>query len=394
MKLSEAPGSGLLRTLMMFLQEEIPAAVRLRRELHALPELGGEEHRTIGLVADMLPVRGKSFAGTGLVASLGPVETDAVWVRAELDGLEVEERTGAPYAATGGLMHACGHDVHLAALVALVRAANRLQGDLPARLVAVFQPSEERHPSGARVLVNDPSMAKGVKAAVAAHVHPDLLWGTIGVEPGAVNASCDAAHILIKGTAGHAAYPHRAADPVLALAHVIVGLHSIAGRRVDPIHPATLTVGSIRAGSTENVIPEIAEARATFRSFDETDQTTLRAAVRQMVAHVSVAHGCTATTVFTKSEPPLVNDEHLAQAAQALATYADFLVAPPWRSCGGDDFAHYGTICPSLMVFVGLQGAPNFRPASLHQPDFLPPDHAVAAVAKALALGYVAGSLR
>jgi amidohydrolase len=394
MKLSEAPGSGLLRTLMMLLHEEIPAAVGLRRELHALPELGGEEHKTIGLVADMLPVQGKSFAGTGLVAGLGPAGTEAVWVRAELDGLEVEERTGASYAATGGLMHACGHDVHLAALVALVRAANRLQSGLPARLVAVFQPSEERHPSGARVLVNDPSMTQGVKAAVAAHVHPDLPWGTIGAEPGTVNASCDAAHILVKGTAGHAAYPHRTADPVLALAHVIVGLHGIVGRRVDPIHPATLTVGSIRAGTTENVIPEIAEARVTLRSFDETDQATLRAAVEQMVAHVSIAHGCTATTEFTKSEPALVNDEHLTQAAQALATHAGFLVAPPWRSCGGDDFAHYGTICPSLMVFVGLQGAPDFRPASLHQPDFLPPDHAVGAVARALALAYVAGSLR
>lgn len=394
MKLSETPGAGLLRTLTMLLREEIPAAVKLRRELHAIPELGGEEHRTIGLVADMLPVQGKSFAGTGLAAYLGPAQADAVWVRAELDGLEVEERTGAPYAATGGRMHACGHDVHLAALVALARAADRIQDDLPARLVAVFQPSEERHPSGARVLVEDPSMTTGVKAAVAAHVHPDLLWGTIGAEPGTVNASCDAVHILIKGTAGHAAYPHRAADPVLALAHVIVGLHSITGRRVDPIHPSTLTVGSVRAGVTENVIPETAEARATFRSFDETDQETLRTAVRQMVTHVSAAHGCVATMVFTKSEPPLVNDENLAQAAQALAPHSGFLVAPPWRSCGGDDFAHYGTVCPSLMVFVGLQGAPNFRPASLHQPDFLPPDDAVAALAKALALAYVAGSLR
>jgi metal-dependent amidase/aminoacylase/carboxypeptidase family protein len=111
----------------MLLQEEIPAAVRLRRELRTLPELGGEEHKTIGLVADMLPVQGKSFAGTGLVAGLGPADTEAVWVRAELDGLEVEERTGASYSALGGLMHAYGHDVHLAALVALVRAANRLQ---------------------------------------------------------------------------------------------------------------------------------------------------------------------------------------------------------------------------------------------------------------------------
>jgi amidohydrolase len=385
------PRSALLRVLLSLLEEEIPMAVELRRRLHSDPELGGEEHETVGLVADMLPVRGKTFADTGLLASLGDPDSHAVWVRAELDGLELTETTGVPFASRKGRMHACGHDVHLAALVALFRAAYRIQEDLPARLVAVFQPSEERHPSGALALVNDPTLTEGVRAAVAAHVHPELPWGSIGAEPTTVNAAADAMHIVVTGAGGHAGYPHRTVDPVLALAHIVVGLHGLVGRRVDPVHAATLTVGYLQAGTTENVVPDTAEARVTFRALDEYDQRRLRAAVTEMVTHIAAANGCTATISLTKSEPPLVNDEQMADAARASAPQAGFSIAPPWRSCGGDDFAHYGAVCPALMVFVGLQGAPGFRPASLHQPDFLPPEESVSAVARALALAFVAG---
>ncbi|URN06724.1 M20 family metallopeptidase [Actinomadura madurae] len=385
------PAIGTLQELLRLLADEIPAAVELRHRLHRVPELGSQEHATVALIEDSLPVQGRSFAGTGRLVSIGDASHDAVWVRAELDALAIRERTGAPYAATGENMHACGHDVHLAALVALVRAAHRMRDGLPARLTAVFQPSEERHPSGALALVNDPELAVGVRAAIAVHVHPELPWGGVGIEPGAVNAAADAVHIVIKGAGGHAAYPHQATDPVLALAHLVVGLNGLVGRQVDPTRAATLTVGSVRAGSTENIIPDEAEAKVTFRALDERDQDRLRDAVRRMATGVAEAHGCTAELTFPKSEPALVNDDRAALAARSLAAIGGFRLAPPWRSCGGDDFAHYRAVCPALMIFVGLRGAPEFQPAPLHQSDFLPPDGAVAAAARALALGYVAG---
>jgi amidohydrolase len=179
---------------------------------------------------------------------------------------------------------------------------------------------------------------------------------------------------------------------VLALAHVVVALHSLVGRRVDPTHPATLSVGVLSAGATENVIPPLAEARATFRSLDSADQDTLRTAVRATIRHIAAAHGCRAEIKFTKSEPPLVNDAKLAAACAAIAPDAGFRLAPPWRSCGGDDFAHYGSLVPSMMAFVGLAGAPGFSPHPLHHPAFLPPEEAVGAVARAQALCFVAAA--
>ncbi|WP_165950426.1 M20 family metallopeptidase [Actinomadura sp. GC306] len=378
-----------LRELLALLDDEIPAAVELRHRLHGVPELGAQEHVTIALVEAALPVEGQRFAGTGRLVSIGDPVLDTVWVRAELDGLAIKERTGAWFAAAGDTMHACGHDVHLAALVALARAAHRMRTRLPARLTAVFQPSEERHPSGALALVDAPGLAVGVRAAVAAHVHPELPWGGLGIEPGAVNAAADAVHIVIEGAGGHAAYPHHATDPVLALAHLVIGLNGLVGRRVDPTRAATLTVGSVRAGTAENIIPDRAEAKITFRALDEDDQDRLRDAVTRMAAGIAEAHGCDASLTFPKSEPALVNDEGLARAARSLAEQVGFGIAPPWRSCGGDDFAHYRAVCPSLMIFVGLRGAPGFTQVPLHQPDFLPPDAAVAATARALALGYV-----
>jgi amidohydrolase len=379
-----------LKLLLAQLERELPDAVVLRHELHATPELGYVEFETSRIVAEALPVRSSSLLQTGILARVGRGAPTAIGVRAELDGLPLAELTNSPFAATNGCMHACGHDVHLAALVALVRAAHRMADELPAPLLAIFQPSEERHPSGALALTESPELRDAVRAVVAAHLHPDLSWGTVGAEPGVVNAAADAAEIVVEGVAGHGAYPHRARDPVLALAHVVVALHSIVGRRVDPTHGAAITVGMLSAGATENVIPARAEARATLRALDIVDQGILRDAVRATVEGIAGAFGCSGTVAFTKSEPPLVNDATLAAAVRQLGPEAGSCIAPPWRSCGGDDFAHYGALAPSLMVFVGLHDAASFTPVPLHHPEFLAPDEAVGMVARAQALAYIA----
>lgn len=378
--------------LIRLVDDEVPAAVALREKLHATPEDGFAEVETARVLAAALPVEPAPVARTGLVVRLGGPR--GVLVRAELDGLPIAEETAAPFAATNGFMHACGHDVHLAALVAVTRAAQRMRDELPAPFTAVFQPSEERHPSGAVALLEEPTLAAGFDAVVAAHLHPLIPWGAIGVEPGPVNAASDAAEILVEGAGGHGAYPHLATDPVLALSHVVVALHGLVGRRLDPTHAATLTVGKIEAGTSENVIPARARAWATLRALDAADQAVLRDAVVSTVEGVATAHGCLGSVRFTKSEPPLVNDADLARSAAAVAPMAGLAVAPPWRSCGSDDFAHLHRLGPSLMAFVGLRGAPGFLPRPLHHAEFLPPADAVALVARAQAVAYLAGARR
>lgn len=376
----------VLDHLLAGIQHELPAACALRERLHSRPELSGQEYETAGAVARAIGEGTKQAAGTGLLVSVGsgPV---AVGVRAELDALPLSEETGAAFAATGDAMHACGHDVHAAALVALVRAARGVADALPLPLTAIFQPSEEAYPSGADQLVRDRSLA-GLGAIVAAHVHPDLTWGGAAADTGAVNASADNFRIVVKGAAGHAAYPHRARDPLVALAHVVVALQTAVSRRLDPMHNAVISIGWMRGGTAENVIPAQAEAGGTLRTLQSEDREPLREVIAEVAAHAAAACGCSAEFELTEGEPAIVNDAAVAAATRPLLARAGFTEEVSMRSCGSDDFGFFGA-ASLLLVFVGLAGAPGFEQVPLHHPRFLPPDEAVGAVARAQAAAYV-----
>jgi amidohydrolase len=382
----------LLRALLGSLEDELPRATALRERLHASPEPSHEERATAGLVAEDLGTESmEPVAGTGLVARVGP-SGDAVAVRAELDALPIREETDAPFAAANGLMHACGHDVHMAALAAVFRAAGRMEGRLPKPLAALYQPSEEMYPSGADLVVKGGTLASGTAAIVATHVHPDVPWGSVSVEPGPVNASCDYLRIVVEGSGGHGAYPHRARDPILALSHVVVALQALVSRRTDPTHAAVFSVGWLRAGSAENVIPGFAEAGGTLRALHPEDRDPLREMAREIVANTARAHGCSGRVEVTAGEPATVNDSALAKAARSLLPEAGFGLAPAMRSCGSDDFGFYGRVAPTLMLFVGIGGAPNTPDVPLHHPRFLPPAEAVGAVARSQAVAFVAAA--
>ncbi len=330
------------------------------------------------------------MVGTGLLVRVGD-DAPAIVARAELDGLPVVECTGVAFAAENGLMHACGHDVHMSALVALTRAVIRLGDERPAPLWALFQPSEEAHPLGAEMLVEAGVLA-GVRAVVAAHVHPGIPWGSIAADPGAVNAAADSLVLRVIGSPGHGAYPHTGRDPILALAQVVVGLHGLVGRRLDPLHPAVVNVGAVHAGDAANVIPPYADARATLRSLDEADRLTLREAARTLIEGTCLAHGCESEIEIEPGEPVLANDPEITAHVRALLPRAGFSLAEPWRSCGSDDFSFFSAVAPLLMAFVGLEGADGFTVRPLHHPEFLPPDAAVSAVARTLAMAYLGAS--
>ena len=380
----------MLDRLLSLIDDELPAAIELRRRLHTLPELGHREHATAALVARALDAPAESVVGTGLLVRVGE-GGPAVVARSELDGLPIVEQTGIEFASQNGCMHACGHDVHMSALVALTRAVIRLGDERPAPFWALFQPSEEAHPLGAEMLVESGVLA-GVRAVVAAHVHPGIPWGSIGADPGAVNAAADSLVFRITGQPGHGAYPHLGRDPILALAEVVVGLHSLVGRRIDPLHPAVVNVGAVHAGEAANVIPPYADARATLRTLDAGDRLTLREAARTLIEGTCRAHDCPVEITIEAGEPLLANDPGITGRVRALLPQAGFALADPWRSCGSDDFSFFSEIAPLLMTFVGLEGAEGFRPRPLHHPEFLPPEAAVSAVARTLAASYLGAS--
>jgi amidohydrolase len=382
----------LLHELLGCLEEEMPRAVALRERLHAFPEPSHEEYATARLIAESLGAGDLDpVAGTGLVARVGPPGR-TVAVRAELDALPIEEQTGSSFAATNGLMHACAHDVHMAALTALFRAAGQIQGFLPKPLAALFQPSEEAYPAGAELVVREGRLSTGTDAVVAAHVHPEVPWGSVSVEAGPVNASSDNLRIIVEGSGGHGAYPHRAADPVLALSHVVVALQSLVSRRSNPMHAAVFSVGLLRAGTAENVIPTVAEAGGTLRVLEPEDREPLREMAREIVESTARAHGCAARVEVTEGEPATINDPALAEVALSLLPEAGIAQAPAMRSCGSDDFGFYGRKFPTLMVFVGLEGAPDTPNVPLHHPQFLPSGEAVRMVARAQAVAFTAAA--
>jgi amidohydrolase len=378
---------------------ELPAATALRHDLHRHPGLSGAEEATTERVRQALgpvagaPVAGEPVAGTGMLVRIGPQDGPVIAVRAELDALPVVEATGVPWSASGPSMHACGHDVHLAALTALCRALAGADIGAPAAMLAVFQPREEANPSGALDIVSSPEWkAHEVRGVIGAHVQPLLPPGVVAATPGAINAAvCDFA-ITVTGSGGHAAYPHVTQDPVLAISEIVVSLQQAVSRRISPVHAAVLSIGQLQAGSAPGVIPTSAHAAGTLRVLDPADLTVLQDAVTDVTRAVALAHRCEASVSFEFGEPVLVNDERLAADTRDLLTGFGVTLAPELRSCGADDFSYYAQAHPGLMMFVGTANMGRSAAVSLHQPTFCPSDDAIADVADALIAAFAAAA--
>lgn len=372
--------------LLEGLTAELPAAIELRHRLHAQPRLSGDEADTAQAMVDALPEGNvEVLAGTGRWVSFGG-SGPAIGLRTELDALPVVERTGAPWSATGNLMHACGHDVHMAALVAVCRAAVKVA--LPAPLVAILQPREEVTPSGGADVAASGRLAD-LDAVIAAHVQPQLLSGLHGVTAGPVNAGTDVVEIVVDGLGGHAGYPHTVRDPVLALCQVVVTLQQLVSRRADPTVGAVLSIGQLSAGRTSNVVPDQALARGSFRFMRDVDRNDLLAAMEDIVTHTALAHGCTALLRITPSEPVLVNDSGLAAAAAGWLRRTGALVHDGFRSFGADDFSFYCDRTRGLMIFVGTADENDPGSPGLHSDRFLPDDSLIEHVGQALIAGYL-----
>lgn len=370
------------------IEEELPAAAELRHRIHREPYASGQESVTRDLVLAALPAgETVKVADTGAVVRFGG-PGPAVAVRAELDALDVAEATGAPWSsARPGVMHACGHDVHLAALTAVVRAVHRVGG--PAPLVAVLQPREETYPSGAREIADDGILETwDCRATVAAHVQPLLPQGTVACTPGVVNASADEFVVRVRGDGGHAGYPHLTRDPVVALSHVVVALQSLVSRGVDPMASVVVSVTMLQAGSAPNVVPGVATARGTIRAMTPADRDDVIRRITEIVELVARAGGCTGEIEINVGQPVLENDAALAHATAPLLGRLGLTVTDTLRSAGSDDFSYFSARIPTLMLFVGTHGGTE----RLHSPTFLPPDERIRDVAYALLSGYLAAA--
>ncbi len=375
------------------LERELSGAEELRRVLHAHPNGSGtEEETSVRLALELQGIM--SFhrsADMGRVGRTGPREGPSVALRAELDALPVVEGTGAPFAAVNGFMHACGHDVHQAALVAVVRAAAGL--DLPFGLVALLQPREETYPSGALDMAAEGVLEKErVAHVIGAHVHPGVPVGALAVGGGFINAAADEIDIRLRGRGGHAAYPHNGSDPVAAAAHIALALPELVRRHTSPLNPAIVSIGTLQIGNgAANVLPSTAHIRATARTTDVADRARLHGAIAAAAAQIAGGFEVAAEIEVTEGEPILINDVGLADRVGDIVARLGVESTGPMRSLGADDFSYFAEIVPSVMLFVGVE-TEGVAGLSLHDPRFLPTDRAVRDVARALIVGYLAAA--
>lgn len=374
------------------LDAELEGARAFRRLLHANPEISGEELATRDRVAERLEVSLTPVASTGALVRIGPASGPSIALRAELDALPVTERTGVEWAAENGAMHACGHDVHMAALTAVLRAARAL--DLPFGLVGLFQPREETYPSGAEDMCAAGVLeADDVRHVIGAHVHPAVARGQVSTGAGAVNAASSELRVIMQGKGGHGAYPHQGNDVAHAVAQLVVGLAEVVRRTANPMHPALISVGSISVGeSAANVLPAEGSLAAMVRSMGDGDDARLEAAVRRYVEHTAASFGVTADVSWSRGEPVLSNAPELVATLDARLPSVGLDVAPTMRSLGADDFSFFGQQVPSVMCFVGVDSVSDHTARSLHDPYFLPDDEAVDRVARTLVCGYLAAA--
>jgi amidohydrolase len=350
-------------------------AVRARRELHRIPELAFQEVATTRYVAAFLAERGIPFepspSGTGGVAVVGRGEPVVV-LRADLDGLPVEEATGLPFRSQHpGRMHACGHDAHAAMLLAAADALASGEVPLPGRVACVFQPAEEG-PGGCLRLLEEGLLERHpARLAFALHVWPGLPVGALGLSPGPVMASMDRLRMAFHGRGGHGAYPHACVDPIVMAAEGVLALQTVVSRRTDPLEPALLTVGAIQGGNAPNIIPDRVELLGTIRAYTQEVRETLLRGIREVGEGVALAHGGRFTCAVDEGYPVTRNDPGAAQLVGRALTQvlgAD-AVRPAAKTMGAEDMGFLLERVPGCYLQLGASADPP-RAAPLHSPRF------------------------
>jgi amidohydrolase len=357
--------------LEAFPPQELATLVETRRDLHRHPELGFEEKRTAGIVADRLTrlrLSPRTGVGrTGVTAIAGPDPKGRILLRADMDGLPLSEETGAPYASTvPGAMHACGHDGHVA--IALAIAARLSGAPAAARVRYLFQPAEEGA-GGARACEAD-GILEGVTAAFGLHLWNQLPVGKIGINRGALMAAVDEFSIDVQGPGGHGAAPHETYDAIVGAARIVEALQTIVSREISPLDPAVVSVGSIHGGSAFNIIPKSVRLTGTTRCFSEAAHQALPGKMERIVRGTAEAAGVTAHLEYKRVNRPTVNNPDMADLVIGVARrlVGEENVDTDTQTLGGEDMSVYLDRVPGCFFFVGSAPEGPHRPH--HSPVF------------------------
>ena len=347
-----------------------------RRHLHAHPELSFQEVKTTALIVDLLEQWGIGYERplpTGVIATVrGNRPGPTIAVRCDIDALPIREQNTFEFASTiDGCMHACGHDGHTAIELGLVKIVNELKSEVHGEIRFFFQPAEEVIESGARHFIDKGALA-GVDAIFGLHLMSDLEVGKIALLGGPLMASMDEFAIAVIGSGGHGAFPHQTRDALVVAASFVGELQTLVSRRVDPLQPAVVTVGSFHAGTAFNVIGGRAELRGTVRTLSEPVRDMIESEMRQLVLQHSSAMGCSGELSYLRGNPSLINDSRLIEWLKpaAASTVGESKTVSFGPIMGGEDFAHYTQKIPGAFAFVGARNPAVGADRPHHHPMF------------------------
>jgi len=349
---------------------ELDQLVEWRRALHQIPELGFEEHETSQYLRRVLAGMGLDVevaADTGLVTEISGREPGPVIaLRADMDGLPLQEESGEPFSSQHDqIMHACGHDVHMSVLLGV---AERLvhRRDFPGSVRLLFQPSEEGQASGARALIAAGAL-RGVAGILGLHVWAPVPVGAVAIRPGVMMASADSFEIVVHGRGGHGSEPDTARDAVLIASQVVVNLQMVVSRRVTPLEPVVISVGTFQAGAASNIIAETARLTGTVRTLSSAVEDVVERELAVIAANTAAMHGATVDFTYHRGVPAVVNDKAVVDAwTAALRDVA--AVEVPRPAMGGEDFSYYLQEVPGAFLFLG--GRPDGEQFPHHSPHF------------------------
>lgn len=355
--------------------------LELYKELHANPELSYQEFETSKKLASVLESIGyqvtRNVGGNGVVALLENGDGNTVMFRADMDGLPVEEKTGASYASKKRVknldgeevftMHACGHDVHMTVLIGVAEYLYKIKDTWQGKLLLVLEPAEEVS-GGARNMIKDGLFTKFPRPDfnLAFHVSASLQAGKVGYLPGWAMANVDSVDITVKGLGGHGAYPHTTKDPIVIAANIVTQLQTIVSRQIAPTDPAVVTVGSIHGGTKHNVIPNEVKLQLTLRSYTDEVRNQTLSSIERIVRGSAISAGLTEEyfpVIEIKDEytPAVFNNPSLVEKVQRsfVNTLGDDKVIEVSPVMGGEDFGMFGRVEPIIPTALFWLGAVN-----------------------------------
>jgi amidohydrolase len=364
-----------------------PGLLKLRRELHQYPELNFKEFKTSERLAQelvKLKIKAKKgIAKTGVVGLLeGKRGGKTVALRADMDALPILEQTNLPYKSKNpGVMHACGHDVHMTCVIGAAKILSIMKDEFNGNVKFIFQPSEEAHPGGAKPMIQAGVLKNpNVSGIFGLHCDPSIPLGRIGVREGPFMAQADSFDIIVHGIGGHGARPHDGVDAIVVAAQIIQGLQTIASRKISPVEPVVISVGKIEGGTARNIICDRVILKGTARSLNQKVANRIPQLLKEIAVNIAQSAGASAEVTYQTGYPVLVNPHEATELARhtiASLFGKDAVYEIPKPLMGAEDFAYYLQKVPGSFLRLGTRNPGKGATYPWHHPQFNVDENAI-----------------